>query len=34
MIKSKKTSDKYWIASPNLEAETFKTVKLKKTKKL
>lgn len=34
MMKSKKISDKYWIASPNLEAETFKIVKLKKSKKL
>lgn len=34
MMKSKKISDKYWIASPNLEAEIFKIVKLKKSKKL
>lgn len=31
MMKSKKISDKYWIASPNLEAEIFKIVKLKKS---
>ena len=34
MMKSKKISDKYWIASPNLETEIFKIVKLKKSKKL
>ena len=34
VMKSKKISDKYWIASPNLEAEIFKIVKLKKSKKL